>query len=265
MEIDNGAPEETTPPDTPMASTPRRGLRRRSATIVTISGLAVGSMLGGYFVANAATSSGSSSSTSTAAAAPGGAQPGPGPRGGGHDQQVLVQAAASAIGISESQLRSEASGGKSIADVAKAHNVDVNTVISAMVTAGDKEVDSDVTAGRLTQSQGDQLKSTMQQHVTDLVNNPLPAAGDHGPGGLSASDLQTVASTIGISTTDLQSALSGGQTIAAVAKAHNVDPQKVIDALVTADQAQLTQHVTDLVNGTRPAMPPDGGAGDPTP
>lgn len=81
----------------------------------------------------------------------------------------------------------------------------------------------------------------------------------------------SIAKAIGISESDLTTALRSGKTIAQVAKAHGVATQKVIDALVTdgktkvaaavkagrltqaqADkiQAGLTQHVTDLVNGT---------------
>ncbi|HEX7498645.1 MAG TPA: hypothetical protein VF344_09300 [Candidatus Limnocylindrales bacterium] len=93
------------------------------------------------------------------------------------------------------------------------------------------------------------------------------------------SDASVVAAAIGISEADLNTALSGGQTIAAVAKAHNVDPQKVIDALTTdglnelaaqvtagtltqaqadAQKAAVTQRATDQVNGTF-----RGGAGGP--
>jgi hypothetical protein len=93
------------------------------------------------------------------------------------------------------------------------------------------------------------------------------------------SDASVVAAAIGISEADLNTALAGGQTIAAVAKAHNVDPQKVIDALTTdglnelaaqvkastltqaqadAQKAAVTQRATDQVNGTF-----GGGAGGP--
>lgn len=93
------------------------------------------------------------------------------------------------------------------------------------------------------------------------------------------SDLSVVATAIGISEADLQTALSSGQTVAAVATAHSVAPQKVIDALVTdglnelaaqvkagtitqaqadAQKAAVTQRATDQVNGTF-----TGGAGCP--
>ncbi len=48
------------------------------------------------------------------------------------------------------------------------------------------------------------------------------------------------AKTIGISDADLVKDLAGGQTIAQVAQAHNVQPSTVISALVTAADAKVT-------------------------
>ncbi len=96
------------------------------------------------------------------------------------------------------------------------------------------------------------------------------------------SDASVVADAIGISVADLDAALAKGQTVAAIATAHGVAPQKVIDALVTdglnelaaqvkagtltqaqadAQKAAVTQRATDQVNGTFTAGP--GGAGCP--
>ena len=100
-------------------------------------------------------------------------------------------------------------------------------------------------------------------------------------------DTSVVAKAIGISESDLQTALQGGQTVAAVAKAHNVALQVVIDALVADGQAELdaavkagtltqaqadagkaalTQRATDQANGSFKGGPggpgghgPDGG------
>lgn len=113
--------------------------------------------------------------------------------------------------------------------------------------------------------------------------------GRGGPGGNhgfnpneTVSDLSVVAKAIGISETDLQTALDGGQTVAAVAKAHNVTAQTVIDALVAdgqselaadvtagrltqaqadAQKAQVTQRATDQVNGTMTGGPMGGPGG----
>jgi hypothetical protein len=113
--------------------------------------------------------------------------------------------------------------------------------------------------------------------------------GRGGPGGNhgfnpneTVSDLSVVAKAIGISEADLQTALDGGQTVAAVAKAHNVTAQTVIDALVAdgqselaadvtagrltqaqadAQKAQVTQRATDQVNGTMTGGPMGGPGG----
>jgi hypothetical protein len=110
-----------------------------------------------------------------------------------------------------------------------------------------------------------------------------PGGGGHGFGGRGAAgmaggimglfgaDADAAAKAIGITTADLKTAVLGGQSLADVAKAHNVDPQKVIDALVASTKAQeaahprpngaaaptdaqITQRITAIVNGTLPKM-----------
>ena len=94
--------------------------------------------------------------------------------------------------------------------------------------------------------------------ISTLAASPAPAAssapttpgttdqdqggpGGHGPGGHveAVSDTSVVAKAIGISEADLLTALKGGQTVADVAKARNVNLQVVIDALVADGQAEL--------------------------
>ncbi len=54
----------------------------------------------------------------------------------------------------------------------------------------------------------------------------------------------TAAKTIGISPADLLKEMKGGHSIADVATAHKVDPQKVIDAIVSGADAKIQQAVT---------------------
>jgi len=68
--------------------------------------------------------------------------------------------------------------------------------------------------------------------------------------------LATAASVIGVTADELKTALQSGQSIADVATANGVDPQAVIDALVAEATANLTQRITDMVNGVRPADAP---------
>jgi hypothetical protein len=97
--------------------------------------------------------------------------PGHGGRGPG------LTAAAKAIGISESDLRTAVQSGQTIADVARAKGVDVTTVIDAIVTEMNSHLADAVSNGRLTQAQADEMKANASARATDLVNGKLPARG----------------------------------------------------------------------------------------
>jgi uncharacterized protein (DUF433 family) len=178
----------------------------------------------------------------------------------GFARGMSLEVAAEAIGISVDDLRTELAGGKTIAEVAEAHDVDVQDVIDALVADG-KE--------RLAEAE-----AALPERIKDLVNRDLPI-GRGGPGHrrLIHAGLDTVSTAIGITESELRDELQDGTTIAEVAEAHDVDPQKVIDAVVaeatkrideavaegdlTEERAaELTEnlgdHATRLVNQTRP-------------
>jgi hypothetical protein len=86
--------------------------------------------------------------------------------------------AAKAIGITEAELNTAVAGGQTIADVAKAHSVDVQTVIDALVQDQKDEVAAAVKAGMITQAQADQKLANVTAFVTAQVNGT-----GFGPGG----------------------------------------------------------------------------------
>jgi transposase-like protein len=276
------APLAGGPPATPPPARRPPLLRRRAASIAAFSGLAIGGVAGGVVISQAATASPSpSASSSPSTTAPGyGGHRDHGPMMGNPTEDTQV--AADAIGISLSQLQTALDSGQTIAAVAKAHGVDASKVISALAASENKEIDAALAAGSITQAQATQMKAGVQQRVTDMVNGVRPAGRPGGPYALQSEDLTVVAGAIGISTGDLQTALSSGQTIAAVAKAHNVDVDKVISAWVASEnqeidsrvssgqitsaqaaqmKAQTQQRITDEVNGVRPAGGPGDGHG----
>ena len=63
-----------------------------------------------------------------------------------------LEAAAKAVGMSVDDLKSELNQDTSLADVAKAHDVEAKTVIDAMVTDAKTHIAEQVTAGDLTQA-----------------------------------------------------------------------------------------------------------------
>jgi hypothetical protein len=90
-----------------------------------------------------------------------------------------LSVAASTIGVSEADLKTALQSGQSIADVANAHGVDPQTVIDALVADAQQHLADDVSSGRLTQDQADQIGADLATHITDAVNH----AGLGGPGG----------------------------------------------------------------------------------
>jgi hypothetical protein len=173
-------------------------------------------------------------------------------------------AAASYIGITEAQLRTELGTDKSLADVAIAHGKTRDGLIAALVAA-------------------------QQQNITTLVdqkgigarpnpgNGPGPGFG-RGPGGRVAGDpLAAAATYLGITTADLETKMRAGQTLAQIANATAgksrdglvnalvTDATAKIDAAqkagtITADQAtqlksNLQTRLAQLVDTTRPAFP----------
>jgi len=119
-------------------------------------------------------------STELAAASGGAADPARPDGGPLHVDRLAV--AAQAIGVSADDLRTALQGGKSIAQVAKDHNVDEQKVIDALVAAETTAIDQAVKDGKLTQAQADARKAGLAAHVKDEVEH-LGLKGPGGPGG----------------------------------------------------------------------------------
>jgi hypothetical protein len=104
---------------------------------------------------------------------------GPGGPGGRHELGDDMEIAAKAIGVTADELKAALQSGSSMADVAKAHSVDPQKVIDALVADEKAELADQVSKGTLTQAQADQRSTNITQRVTDRVNGVRPP---HGPG-----------------------------------------------------------------------------------
>ncbi len=160
-------------------------------------------------------------------ATPADAAPGP------HGRGASLEAAADAIGITTDELRTALEGGQSIAQVAEAHGVDVQTVVDAMVAAATERLQAAI----------DELPDRMAE-VVQREGLPEGGPGHHGHGHFGAG-LDAAAKAIGIESEELRTALRDGSTIAEVAQAHDVDVQTVIDALVADAEKAIDQAVAD--------------------
>ena len=87
----------------------------------------------------------------------------------------ILDAAATYLGLTEDQLRTQLESGKSLADVAKAQNKSVDGLKQAIVAAFQSKLDQAVKDGRLTSDQRDQMLADFKAHIDDLVNGTPPA------------------------------------------------------------------------------------------
>jgi hypothetical protein len=160
-----------------------------------------------------------------------------------------AEAVATALGITVEELKTELSSGKSIADVAKAKNVDIAKVISAMTAQMKAHLDEEVASGEHTQAEADAKLAEFTTRVTEMVNKAGgPQAGQkggpggkHGKGGFVTDALATVLKT---TSTDLHTQLRSGKSIADVATAQNVDIADVKAVLTSDFKAHLAEEVT---------------------
>jgi hypothetical protein len=196
-----------------------------------------------------------------------------------------LDAAAEEIGIDTAELASALRDGDTFADVARTHDVPVPDVVDAIVVSERERLDELVDDGRLTREQADALSADLRERASDLVNGdlaPFPIIG--GPGiGLPGMRLDVegpladAADAIGVDESELMSALRDGDTIADIARAHDLPVSEVVDAIVASMQARLDaavaqgwlthrqadglaaelgERASDLVNGM-PAIFPD--------
>jgi len=95
---------------------------------------------------------------------------GPGFRGGD-----FLDAAASYLGLTDDQLRTQLESGKSLADVARAQNKSVDGLKQAIIAAVQSKLDQAVKDGRLTSDEESQILAKLKSSIDNLVNGTLPA------------------------------------------------------------------------------------------
>ncbi len=90
---------------------------------------------------------------------------------GPHFRLHGLDAAASYLGLTEAQLRTQLNSGKTLAQVAKARDKSVDGLVDALVKAANEKIDQAVKDGRLTQAQANEIKQGQRERLADFVNN----------------------------------------------------------------------------------------------
>ncbi|MEY3557331.1 MAG: hypothetical protein RL374_37 [Actinomycetota bacterium] len=153
-----------------------------------------------------------------------------------------------ALGITEAELKTELEAGKSIADVAKAKNIDLATVKAALVAEAKAHIDAEVAAGKHTAAEGvTKLAEKTSRIDTMLTTAGLPPRGPHGMGGKGGPGkfmTATLATTLKLTQEELKTQLHSGKSLADVAKTQSVDIADVKTVLTSEFTAHLAEEVT---------------------
>lgn len=187
---------------------------------------------------------------------------------------VGAGAAVGATGVLSPKEESEAV----VKDAAEELGVEPSELTAALKTALKNRVDAAVTAGRLTQAEGQAMKERIDAGEVPLFGLGRGPAHGHGMhfmhGGLDAA-----ADYLGVTEAQLRTALDGGKTLAQVAKSKGKSVDGLVNALVADAKARLAEAVKDgrltqaqskamqsglkaritaQVNSTRPSRPMHG-------
>lgn len=103
---------------------------------------------------------------------------------GGHGGPRAIDKAALAkvLNLTEAELQTQ-SQTKSLADIAKAQNVDIADVKAVILSGFKAHLAEEVTSGEHTQAEADQKLAEFTANLDNMVNNVRPAGGKGGHGG----------------------------------------------------------------------------------
>jgi hypothetical protein len=174
------------------------------------------------------------------------------------DRPSPLAAVSKVLGITETELKTELEAGKSVADVAKAKNIDLTTVKTALVAEAKAHVDAEVAAGKHTAAEGaTELADITSRIDTMLTTAGLPARGPQGMGGKDGKGgpgemrggpgrfiTDALAKVLKLTTAELKTQLHSGKSLADVAKTQSVDIADVKTALTSDFSAHLAEEVT---------------------
>lgn len=167
---------------------------------------------------------------------------------------------AKALGMTEAELKTELQTGKSVAEIATAKNVSLDTIVSAVITAQTDLLKQAVTDGKLTQAQADTMLANLKLTLPSRLQTKFVAGMERGRGSRDdqggpgsrgdkraqrGAQIAVVVKALGITAEELRTELQAGKSVADVAAAKNVSISTIVDAVVAEQTTALKQAVTD--------------------
>jgi uncharacterized protein YidB (DUF937 family) len=154
--------------------------------------------------------------------------------GWGGDVNIL-NVMAKSLGMEAADLQTELQNGKTVAELAKEKGVSTDTIVNDVVAAYKTSLDLAVTNGDLTQTQADAILEAVRAFAPTVLERSF--ASNH--------PMAAIAKTLGMTQTELMTAMRDGKTIAELAQEKGVSTEAIVNAIVAAQKEMLDQAVAE--------------------
>jgi len=156
-------------------------------------------------------------------------------------------AIASVLKLTEAELKTQVQSGKTLAQIATAQGVSVQSVIGVLVTDMQAHIAQEVASGKITQAEATTKLASVTAKATERVNSVQPARGEgNGPRGGPkgpGKNVAAIASVLKLTEAELKTQMQSGKTLAQIATAQSVSVQSVINVLVADMQAHIAEEL----------------------
>jgi DNA-binding CsgD family transcriptional regulator len=159
---------------------------------------------------------------------------------------AILQAVATKLNLTPTQLITQLLSGKSLAEVAQSQQVNLSEVKAGLVDSLQQQLAQAIQQGKVTQSQAAKAGQTVELWFGEAANlhlSDLKRFQNLDKAGLFKKVLAATANSLNLSQTELTGQLAAGKSLAQIAQAQQVPLAKVKDATLGSIQAQ----VKDLV------------------
>ena len=168
-----------------------------------------------------------------------------GMRGGPQGPGKNVAAIAAVLKLTEAELKTQVQSGKTLAQIATAQSVSVQSVINVLVAGMQAHIAEELASGEITQAQADTKLASVTAKATERVNNLPPTRGEGSRGGPKGpgKNVAAIAAVLKLTEAELKTQVQSGKTLAQIATAQSVSVQSVINVLVADMQAHIAEEL----------------------
>ena len=158
---------------------------------------------------------------------------------------VDLEAVAEFTQLDYDTLRQGIEQGQSIAEVAQANGIDPQTLLDRLLIAEQDELNAAVAEGELTQQEATEELAEITIYINELIvqKNLSVAPIDYNEDEEDLEFLAPIASALQIDVASLETQLKAGQSLAGIANAQGINPQLVIDALVSLEKTMIADEL----------------------